>query len=129
MAKKTSPTQRTLAHLRKHGWTVAVTERWNAFAKIRQDLFGCIDLVAIHPELGIMGVQATSYSNLAARETKSRAIPALQTWMRAGGRFSLYGWKQLPNGRWEPRCVELSLGPTPESTMKGLFDRIGVSPG
>ena len=44
-----SPTQRTLKRLRDSGDypLVTIVERWNAFAKIRQDLFGIIDLLAI----------------------------------------------------------------------------------
>ena len=44
-----TPTQRSLKYLREQGYTVAIVERWNAFAKIRQDLFGFIDLLAIKP--------------------------------------------------------------------------------
>ncbi|WP_428851320.1 hypothetical protein [Imbroritus primus] len=43
----TSPTQRTLALLRKEGYTAEVTEHWNAFAGIRQDLFNVIDVLAL----------------------------------------------------------------------------------
>jgi hypothetical protein len=39
----TSPTQLSLKKLREEGYTVAVVEHWNSFARIRQDLFGFID--------------------------------------------------------------------------------------
>lgn len=42
-----SPTQRTLAALRKLGYLAAVVEKWNHGAHIRQDLFGFIDVLAI----------------------------------------------------------------------------------
>ena len=44
-----SPTQRTLKRLREKEEypLVTIVERWNAFAKIRQDLFGIIDILAI----------------------------------------------------------------------------------
>jgi hypothetical protein len=35
-----TPTQRSLAYLRAEGWQVAIVERWNPHARIRQDLFG-----------------------------------------------------------------------------------------
>jgi hypothetical protein len=35
-----SPTQRSLAHLRRLGYQARVVERWNPFARVRQDLFG-----------------------------------------------------------------------------------------
>ena len=32
-----TPTQRSLKYLREQGYTVAITERWNPFARIRQE--------------------------------------------------------------------------------------------
>lgn len=88
-----SPTQRSLALLRKEGWLVQVVERWNAHAKIRQDLFGCIDLVAVEEgHNGVLGVQATSRSNQAARLTKSLGQEALKVWLAAGNSFQVWGW-------------------------------------
>jgi hypothetical protein len=43
-----SPTGRTLAHLRKLGFPrVQVVEHWNPHARVRQDLFSCLDVLAI----------------------------------------------------------------------------------
>ena len=39
-----SPTARSLAHLRSLGYTARVVERWNPFAKIRQDLLGAAEI-------------------------------------------------------------------------------------
>ena len=79
-----SPTQRTLKKLRDSGDypLVAIVERWNAFAKIRQDLFGIIDLLAIDSKGNTVGIQVTSYSNISARVKKmedSDAIPVSYT--------------------------------------------------
>jgi len=87
-----TPTGRSLALLREMGYEAEVVERWNRFSKTRHDLFGCIDIVACHPDFGILGVQATTTSNAAAREKKSLAEPRLLTWLQAGGRFSVHGW-------------------------------------
>lgn len=87
-----SPTERTLAALRKLGFTAQVVERWNPHAKVRQDLFGCIDIVAVN-EHGILGVQACVAASLAARCTKSEAEPRLLTWLQGGGRFEVWAWK------------------------------------
>lgn len=106
---KTSPTQRTLKELRAHGWTVAVVERWNQYARIRQDLFGFIDLIAIHPGRGVLGVQATSDSNFTARCKKSEAADVFKTWLQSGARFAVVGWKKEKNGRWRPRWREFTL--------------------
>ena len=64
-----SPTQRTLKMLRDCGWKCQVVERWNSFAKIRIDLFGIIDIVAL-TDKGIVGVQATAGSSHSARLKK-----------------------------------------------------------
>ena len=43
-----SPTQRSLAHLKALGYQARVVEKWNPFAKVRQDLFGG-DVLALKP--------------------------------------------------------------------------------
>lgn len=89
---KTSPTQRTLAYLRKQGMLCGVTEKWNQFAHIRQDLFGFIDIVAISPDHGIVGVQCTVDGSRAARRAKIAALPSSRAWLAAGGRIWLVTW-------------------------------------
>jgi hypothetical protein len=90
---KTSPTSRSLAYLKPSALTVSVVERWNAHAKIRQDLFGFIDLLALYP-LTIIGIQATTRSNVPARIKKSLAEPRLAMWLRAGGKYEVHGWSK-----------------------------------
>jgi len=85
-----SPTQRSLKLLREQGYTVAITERWNPFAKIRQDLFGFADLLAIKPG-EIMAVQTTTASHLAAHRRKINSEARSRTWLEAGGRIQLHG--------------------------------------
>ena len=59
-----SPTARTLKKLKDSGDypLVAIVERWNNWAKIRQDLFGIIDLLAIDSKGNTVGIQVTSYT-------------------------------------------------------------------
>lgn len=91
MASK--PTERSLAHLRKEGYTVAIAEKFNYFIKIRQDLFGWIDICAIHPKKrGVVGVQTTSTPNLSARIKKATALPSLKVWLQAGNIAEFHGW-------------------------------------
>ena len=102
-----SPTQRTLKRLRKDGWTCQVVERWNSYAKVRVDLFGVIDVIGMHPERGIIGVQATSGSNLSKRVAKAMGEPKLRTWLQSGGLFQAWGWrKSARTKRYELRKVE-----------------------
>lgn len=99
MAKKssTSPTQRTLKKLRDDGYIVQVVERWNQYARVRVDLFGGIDLIAIR-DGQILGIQATSNDNAAARVTKLLAEPKMEAWLRAGGALEVWGWRKLKAG-------------------------------
>lgn len=96
-----SPTELSLDFLRKQGYSVAITEHWNAFAKIRQDLFGIIDLVAIKAGIpGVLGIQTTSRTNISARVKKSMQNKDLLTWYKAGNRFLVHGWGKV-NGVWK----------------------------
>ena len=88
----TSPAQRSLKILRSRGLTCAIVERWNPYAKIRQDLLGFGDILAIGVELGIALVQTTSGSNHDARKDKIRAEPRAQNWKDAGGVIVLHSW-------------------------------------
>lgn len=97
--KKTSPTQRTLAELRKRGITAQVVERFNRFPPPgkRVDLFGVIDLVAIVPPVpgaggSIAGIQACVGASHAARRDKILAEPRARQWVEAGGRLELWSW-------------------------------------
>ena len=98
---KTSPTVRSLALLRGNGYSAQVVERYNPYAKIRIDLFGFIDLVAIKEgESGVVGVQTTSASNLSARYKKILLIPEARIWLATGNRILLHGWaKKGPRGK------------------------------
>ena len=68
-----TPTQRALAVCREQGWTAGIVEKWNPHARIRQDLFGCIDLIVADGHDGILGVQVTSGANVSARLAKAKA--------------------------------------------------------
>lgn len=92
MGRKLSPTQLSLDFLNKCGYACAIVEKWNAHAKIRQDLFGFADIIAYHPLHGIVLVQTTTAHNMKAREKKILASPHFEGWKRAGGKVVLHGW-------------------------------------
>ncbi len=106
-----SPTQRSLAAWRKDGAVAEVVERWNQHARVRHDLFGVIDIVALK-DGHIIGVQTTSDGNLSARVAKAKAEPKLLAWFRCGGRFVVEGWgKKGQRGKrklWSRRQVEIT---------------------
>ena len=113
----------------------AVVEHWNSFTKIRQDLFGWIDIVAAHPNHpGILAVQTTTGANAAARVQKAKGNGALVAWLLAGGRLAVYAWskhKQIKSdgtrGRrdvWTLREIPVGL----EELNESSFLSPGLSP-
>jgi len=115
-----SPTSRTLALLRKEGWTAEVTERWNPHSKTRKDLGGGIDVLAWHAGSKhghfpgeIMGVQACAGASHATRKTKLLKEPKMALWLCARGRLEVWSWsKKGARGKrklWEVRREELKL--------------------
>ena len=102
-----SPTQLTLRKWRKAGYIAAVVEKWNPHARIRQDLFGCIDVIAVGNGETV-GIQSTSDRNLAARVRKIEDLPETVARLREGGwRVVVEGWKKKSN-RWQSREVDVS---------------------
>jgi hypothetical protein len=100
-----SPTQRTLKYLRELGYNAAVTEHWNQFARIRQDLFGFVDVLAIR-QGETLAVQCTSNTNVSARLNKI-ADHENTPWLRkAGWRIEVHGWTKGKRGA--PRVVDCS---------------------
>lgn len=99
-----SPTERSLAYLRKQDYLAAVTERWNHFAKVRQDLFGFVDIIAVKPG-ETLAVQCTSYSNVSSRVAKIAGHENTAKLREAGWLIKVYGWQK---GKPEPRVVDVS---------------------
>lgn len=123
-----TPTARTLAECRKRGWIAQVVEQTIPRTFIKRDLFGVIDIIAVtQPVAGIrhgdgayivvpgqiIGIQATSGTNHAARIAKSKAEPRLSTWLQAGARFAVWSWaKRGKRGKrkpWTLREEEVTL--------------------
>jgi hypothetical protein len=111
-----SPTQRTLQLLRKEGWTAAVVEHFNVHARVRQDLFGFADVVALHPgHAGVLAVQCTTTANQASRLAKLLLLPAVRLWLQCGNQLQVWGWKRSRRtGRWEVTRQPLTLAGLPE---------------
>ena len=96
-----TPTQLTLRYLRdvEHWPLVAVVEHWNPHARIRQDLFGFIDVLAVGPH-GVLAVQTTSAANVAPRIRKIAEHPNVGHVRDAGIAIHVHGWRKRA-GRWE----------------------------
>lgn len=98
---------RSLRLLRERGYHCEKTEHWNPFAKIRNDLWGFCDILALEPpqkvelmpgrfmdiEGGILAVQTTSYSNLSARVKKIQSSKLLKKVLDCGIEVVVHGWK------------------------------------
>lgn len=85
----TSPTQRSLAELRKRGFYAEIVERWVAWPPPghRKDLAGFLDVIVFTPG-AVMGIQCCAGASHAARAKKIREHPnfpkvaeAMQVWV------------------------------------------------
>lgn len=100
-------TRKSMELMRAEGYTVAITEHWQARPHavsgppgVRQDLFGFCDLLGIKAG-ATLAVQATSYGSLSAHYTKMCGVPEVVTAIRAGWIVELHGWHQdRPRGKW-----------------------------
>lgn len=104
-----SPTSRTLEVMRERGYIAEVVEKWIPQARKRKDLFGFIDILAIHPERAgdVVGVQATSGSNVSARIDKIVNHENVSAVRKANIRILVHGWAKR-KGRWQLREVDVS---------------------
>lgn len=108
-----SPTQRTRKFFSQLNIPTGITEKWNPYARIRQDLFGFIDMVALvdvehvpaltyavqghdvrSPAACILAIQGCSDDGggVSARVQKVQRSPAARSWCAAGGRIWVMGW-------------------------------------
>jgi len=101
-----TPTQRSLKYLRDEGYLVAIVEHWQPFARIRKDLWGWADLLAIKRG-EVLAVQVTSegVANRVAKVTNSETIGRVR---EAGIRVEVHGWRKNSKGRYIQRVVDLS---------------------
>lgn len=102
-----SPTQRSLKHLRMQGYLAEVVEKTIPRVFIRKDLYGFIDILAIR-DGEILGVQATSASNVASRVHKIAVHDNVGAVRKAGIRIHVHGWRKNAKRRWVLREVDCS---------------------
>lgn len=116
-----TPTQRTIRELKNNGRKCGIVEKWNAFAGphgIRQDLFGIIDIIALDPERGVIGVQCCGNSFAAhyKKITEERAQETMDWLQTPGTVLEIWSWRKVKKHRggkavvWRPRIVEITLG-------------------
>ena len=89
---KPSPTALSIDYLYSIGYSLVVKgERWNSFARIRQDFAGIIDLVAFKKG-ETLGVQVTSRSNIPSRVRKIADHDSTPHIRDAGWKLMIHGW-------------------------------------
>jgi hypothetical protein len=100
-----SPTQRSLAKLRKEGYLCGIVEKVIPKCFIRKDLFGFIDILAIK-ENEILGVQSTSRVNFSTRVKKILENENYEIVKKSGIRIVVHGWGKIKSGM---DCKEIDL--------------------
>ncbi len=127
--KGLSPTQRTLRALREQGLVCAIVEKWNPYGGshgIRQDLFGIIDVLALDPQRGVVGVQSTGndFAGHLRKLTEDRAQECLDWLSTPGTTLELWAWRKVKAQRggklliWQPRVqvfTQADFQPRPEN--------------
>lgn len=121
-----TPQLRSRALLEEQGYLTATVESRKRFpakkvpcrscgaqpmVDIKQDLFGCFDLLCVHPQKReTLYVQVTSHTNHATRRNKILASMEAKLVLLAGGRIAVHSWK-LDDGinRWIVREEEITL--------------------
>lgn len=123
----TSPMQRTLKVLNDKGLVYGIVERFigGAKFKIRVDFLNIIDVIALDPEKGVVGIQVCG-NDFASHVVKLTIENAESTkaWLSTSGTsLQIWGWRKLKNKRgmkamhWECRVQEITLDdikPAPE---------------
>ena len=96
-----SPTQRSLAYLRKQGLEPWVVEKWNPWAKIRQDLYGCVDILALgNKKTYAIQCTSTGVSSRIKKIQESKYFPLMK---ECGWEIWVMGWSKGSNGRYKVR--------------------------
>jgi len=115
-----SATQRTIRELKNNGRKCAIVEKWNSYVGkhgIRQDLFGIIDVIALDPERGVVGVQCCSggFSAHYKKITEEMFQETLDWLETPGTVLEIWSWRKVKVKRggkamvWKPRIVEITL--------------------
>jgi hypothetical protein len=105
---KRSPSALTAELLKEQGWLVWTVERWIPGARIRVDLFGILDQIAIK-DGEVLGLQPTSWSNVPARVKKIAESDHIAEVRKLGWTLHVYGWKWDAKAKeWRHRIVDVS---------------------
>ena len=110
--------------LESEGWKVAIVERWNPWAHIRQDLFSMADLIAIKDgHRGVTGIQCCGEDCSSHIKKLIEGYVdihkgklygpnnCLPIWLKAGNTFFIWSWtKRCSDGRGSRKTWQLREG-------------------
>lgn len=84
--------------------------------KIRQDLFGFIDIICIDKERGIIAVQSTGSAHSAhIKKLTIERKEIVTEWLQSGAPLELISWRKVKKVRggkamvWKPRICDFTL--------------------
>lgn len=100
LAKRKKPmscNQLSLEHLRAQGYLAETVEKRLPRCMITKDLFGFIDIIAVRRD-EVLGVQATSSANVAARIAKIASHDNVAAVRESGMRIVVHGWRKTRAG-------------------------------
>jgi hypothetical protein len=106
---------RTACYLRELGFTTVTVQIWNAAARVRQDMCGVFDLLAFHPQYGIIVAQAMTKTHLQPHRVKVAASPEAIKWLKSTGKAFLFSWRKVGAASkgerllWRPRIEQAVL--------------------
>jgi hypothetical protein len=103
----TSPLQLTHKYLRERAMLIEITEHWNYYGKVKQDLFGFADTIALNPTTfnDVLLIQSTDSSNHSHRVTKILANDKLPIILRHC-RVEVWSWGKK-GARGKPKVMTL----------------------
>jgi hypothetical protein len=101
-----TPTQRSLQYLREQGYLCEVVEHWNPFARVRKDLWGWCDILAIKKN-EVLAVQVTA-SAVADRIKKITLSDTVGAVRESGIRIEVHGWRKNAAGKYVMRIEDIS---------------------
>lgn len=97
----------TRKRLEEAGYLCELVEKYNAFSRHKNDLFGFLDWLAIKRD-EVLGVQVTTKDHMSDRRNKITNHPNVGMVREAGIRIELWGFYKKENGRWEVLIEDLS---------------------
>ncbi len=121
-----SPTQNSLKHLRKAGYTAEVVEKFvkSPMGGFRKDLFGFIDILGIR-EKETLAVQTTSAGEATRRLKKIQESEHLSAVLRAGWVIEVHGWEKVGN-RWKlTKHFQLAKEVAKDDSRSSGYDKEG----